>query len=50
MWVSVPALHRAGEELPVVEAASVEGPVTAKTFAGWVHLEWEPAASMTTIG
>jgi hypothetical protein len=24
--------------------------VTAETFAGRVHLEWEPAASVTTMG
>ena len=26
------------------------GPVTAETFAGRVHLEWEPAAPVTTMG
>jgi len=33
----------------VVELA-VEGPLTAETFGGRVHLEWEPAASVTTMG
>src|SRR6266851_2510177 len=46
--VRVPAAHPAGEQLPVESA--VEGPVTAETFAGRVHLEWEPAASVTTMG
>src|SRR6266853_6283 len=46
--VRVPAAHPAGEQLPMEVA--VEGPVTAETFAGRVHLEWEPAASVTTMG
>jgi hypothetical protein len=46
--VKVPAVHPAGEQ-PVVELAA-DGPVTAETFAGRVHLEWEPAASVTTMG
>ena len=46
--MKVPAVHPAGEQ-PTVESA-VEGPVTAETFAGRVHLEWEPAASVTTMG
>src|SRR5258708_26456159 len=46
--LKVPVVHPAGEQL-TVEAAG-EGPVTAETFAGRVHLEWEPAASVTTMG
>ena len=46
--VKVAAVHPAGEQLPMEVA--VEGPVTAETFAGRVHLEWEPAASVTTMG
>jgi hypothetical protein len=44
----VPAAHPAGEQ-PMVEPAA-EGAVTAETFAGRVHVEWEPAASVTTMG
>ena len=44
----VPVVHPGGEQLTVESA--VEGPVTAETFAGRVHLEWEPAASVTTMG
>jgi len=33
----------------MVEPAA-EGAVTAETFAGRVHVEWEPAASVTTMG
>jgi hypothetical protein len=44
----VPAVHPAGEQ-PTVELAS-DDPVTAETFAGRVHLEWEPAAPVTTMG
>jgi hypothetical protein len=44
----VPRVHPAGEQ-PVVELAAA-GPVTAETFAGRVHLEWEPAAPVTTMG
>jgi hypothetical protein len=44
----VPAVHPAGEQ-PTVELAA-DGPMTADTFAGRVHLEWEPAAPVTTIG
>jgi hypothetical protein len=44
----VAAVHPAGEQ-PEVEPAVV-GPVTAETFAGRVHLEWEPAAPVTTMG
>jgi hypothetical protein len=44
----VPAVHPVGEQ-PVVEFA-VAGPVTAETFAGRIHLEWEPAAPVTTMG
>ena len=46
--VKVPVVHPAGEPLTV--EAAVEGPVTAETFAGRVHVEWEPAASVTTMG
>jgi len=42
------AAHRAGEQ-PVVELAADEA-VAADTFAGRVHLEWEPAAPVTTMG
>src|SRR5215472_7832626 len=44
----VPAVHPAGEQ-PAVELAEDE-PVAAETFAGRVHLEWEPAAPVTTMG
>jgi Transposase DDE domain group 1 len=44
----VSAVHPAGEQ-PIVELAADE-PVTADTFAGRVHLEWEPAAPVTTMG
>ena len=44
----VPAVHPAGEQ-PTVELAEDE-PVAAETFAGRVHLEWEPAAAVTTMG
>src|SRR6516162_2706009 len=44
----VPAVHPRGEQ-PAVELAA-EGPVTAETFAGRVHLEWEHAAPVTTMG
>ena len=44
----VPAVHPAGEQ-PTVELAEDE-PVAAETFAGRVHLEWEPAAPVTTMG
>lgn len=33
----------------MVELA-IEGPLMAETYAGRVHLEWEPAASVTTMG
>ena len=33
----------------MVELA-IAGPVTAETFAGRVHLAWEPAAPVTTMG
>jgi hypothetical protein len=46
--LKVPVVHPTGEQLTVESA--VEGPVTAETFAGRVHLEWEPAASVTTMG
>ena len=42
------AVHPAGEQ-PAVEWGSDE-PVTADTYAGRVHLEWEPAAPVTTMG
>ena len=45
---SVPAVHPTGEQ-PTVEW-SADGPVTADTFAGGVHLEREPAAPVTTMG
>jgi Transposase DDE domain group 1 len=44
----VPAVHLGGEQ-PVVELVDAE-PVAADTFAGRVHLEWEPAAPVTTMG
>src|SRR6516164_911335 len=44
----VPAVHPRGER-PAVELAA-EGSVTAETFAGRVHLEWEHAAPVTTMG
>ena len=44
----VPAVHPTGEP-PAVEW-SADGPVTADTFAGRVHLEREPAAPVTTMG
>src|SRR5215472_4008051 len=44
----VPAVHPAGEQ-PAVELAADEA-VAAETFAGRVHLEWEPAAPVTTMG
>jgi hypothetical protein len=44
----VPAVHPAGEQ-PAVEPAG-DGPLTAETFAGRIHLEWEPAAPVTTMG
>jgi DDE family transposase len=44
----VPAVHLGGEQ-PAVELADDE-PVAADTFAGRVHLEWEPAAPVTTMG
>ena len=40
--IGVPAVHPAGEQ-PAVELADDE-PVAAETFAGRVHLEWEPWA------
>jgi hypothetical protein len=43
-----PAVHLVGEQ-PVIELPGA-GPVTAETFAGRVHLEWEPAAPVTTMG
>src|SRR5246127_3669397 len=43
-----PAVHLGGEQ-PAVELAEDE-PVAADAFAGRVHLEWEPAASVTTMG
>src|SRR5208283_6042809 len=46
--LGVPAVHPAGEQ-PAVELAADE-PVAADTFAGRVHLEWEPAAPVTTMG
>jgi len=46
--IGVPAVHPAGEQ-PIVELAADE-PVAADTFAGRVHLEWEPAAPVTTMG
>ena len=46
--MGVPAVHPAGEQ-PTVELAEDE-PVAADTFAGRVHLEWEPAAAVTTMG
>src|ERR1700674_5623611 len=46
--LKVPVVHPTGEQLTV--ASAVEGPVTVETFAGRVHLEWEPAASVTTMG
>jgi hypothetical protein len=44
----VPAVHPTGEQ-PVVELAADEA-VAADTFGGRVHLEWEPAAPVTTMG
>ena len=44
----VPAVHPGGEQ-PAVELADDE-PVAADTFAGRIHLEWEPAAPVTTMG
>jgi hypothetical protein len=44
----VPAVHPAGEQ-STVESVADEA-VTADTFAGRVHLEWEPAAPVTTMG
>ena len=44
----VPGVHLGGEQ-PAVELADDE-PVAADTFAGRVHLEWEPAAPVTTMG
>lgn len=44
----VPAVHPAGEQ-PAVELTADEA-VAADTFAGRVHLEWEPAAPVTTMG
>jgi hypothetical protein len=44
----VPSVHPAGEQ-PMVELAA-DDPVSADTFAGRVHLEWEPAAPVTTMG
>src|SRR5215831_3638172 len=46
--IGVPAVHPAGEQ-PIVELADDE-PVAADTFAGRVHVEWEPAAPVTTMG
>src|SRR5208282_2166402 len=46
--IGVPAVHPAGEQ-PIVELAADEA-VTADTFAGRIHLEWEPAAPVTTMG
>jgi Transposase DDE domain group 1 len=46
--IGVPAVHPTGEQ-PIVELAADE-PVAADTFAGRVHLEWEPAAPVTTMG
>ena len=42
------AVHPAGEQ-PAVEQAD-DAPMSAETFAGRVHLEWEPAAPVTTMG
>ena len=44
----MPAVHPVGEQ-PAVELAD-DAPVAAETFAGRVHLEWEPAAPVTTMG
>ena len=44
----VPLVHPQGEQ-PSVELAA-DDPVTAETFAGRVHLEWERAAPVTTMG
>ena len=46
--MGVPAVHLGGEQ-SAVELAEDE-PVAADTFAGRVHLEWEPAAPVTTMG
>jgi len=44
----VPAAHPAGEQSAVAPVAGET--VAADTFAGRVHLEWEPAAPVTTMG
>src|SRR6201984_3878868 len=44
-----PAVHLGGEK-PEVEWADDEPVAAADTFAGRVHLEWEPAAPVTTMG
>src|SRR6201998_4876109 len=44
----VPAVHPAGGQ-PVVELGG-GGAVAAAPFGGWVPLEWEPAAPVTTMG
>jgi hypothetical protein len=46
--MGVPAVHPAGEQ-PAVELAADEA-VAADTFAGQVHLEWDPTAPVTTMG
>ncbi len=43
----MPAVHPAGEQ-PIVELADDE-PLAADTFAGRLHLEWEPAAPVTVL-
>src|ERR1700739_68555 len=45
----VPAVHLGGEQ-PAVELADDEPVAAADNFAGRVHLEWEPAAPVTTMG
>ncbi|MBF0093321.1 MAG: hypothetical protein HQL34_02120, partial [Alphaproteobacteria bacterium] len=36
--------------LPSVERVSPEGPVVVDTYAGPIHVEWDPDAAVTPLG
>lgn len=42
-------LHPTGES-PGTDLVAVLGPVPVETFAGRVHVEWDPAAALTPLG
>lgn len=44
-----PQRHPAGD-LPCVEREVVRGPVSVDTYAGPVHVEWDPDAAVTPLG